>query len=448
MTGVGGEAAATVEVERLRHPVAASSHRSCAAGTKADSKTTHWSSHASSARPHERLQLLDRVGQGVRVPEVPRDGLGAIEGQHHAVLRVRGARPRQDLLGTPSRVGQPQPAGLQHGQAAPEVGLGPAVAELGSEPDAVLERPEQARPPTSWAPTAASPPRARSAASSSRRSPLRRAHASAASMSSIAASTACRPRGPVPGPAVRAPGSPRPAPGRPRQRSTSVRASSTAAPRRACSAGDQPAARCAGVVAHRVRVCGHHLGPVTGEVRGPAVVGRGDRRRELGVHALLEEVVCELVDRTAPDEESAASELFPVAGGADLRQLGEARQQPRVEAPPQHGSGLDHRARLCAQPVDAGQHGGRQRGRHPGVAVGERPQALHDAERVAGRAVHDLALSGDRPAAAESDSTSAGSSGPTRTRRTRSPRRSATTTASLRTAPTRRTRAPSRRRER
>ena len=78
-------------------------------------------------------------------------------------------------------------------------------------------------------------------------------------------------------------------------------------------AGEQPAAGGAGVVPDGVRVGGHHLGPVAGQVGGAAVVGGGHRLRQGGVHALLEEVVGELVDRTAADEQAAAGEVLAVA---------------------------------------------------------------------------------------------------------------------------------------
>ena len=84
-------------------------------------------------------------------------------------------------------------------------------------------------------------------------------------------------------------------------------------------AGEQPATSRSGVVPDGVGVRGHHLGPVAGQVGRATVVGRRDRLRQRGVHALLEEVVGELVDGSAADEQTAAGELLPVAGDRSPR---------------------------------------------------------------------------------------------------------------------------------
>ena len=115
---------------------------------------------------------------------------------------------------------------------------------------------------------------------------------------SAAAYAVRRPRGRGPAPA--APGAQRRRPRRRRgARSNRAVASSTAERAIAASAREQPALGGALRLAGREGVRGHRLGLVAEQVGRTPVVGRGEGRRERGVHALLGQVVGELVARAA-----------------------------------------------------------------------------------------------------------------------------------------------------
>ena len=155
-------------------------------------------------------------------------------------------------------------------------------------------------------------------------------------------------------------------------------------------AGEQPAACRAGVLAGGGGVLGHRLGPVGDQVGGRPVEGPGHGRRQGAVEDLLEQVVGELVGGVAADEQAVADQLLAAAGGLDLGGADEVGQHPRGEPSTEHGGGLERRPRRLRQPFDPAEDRGRERLGQALVARGDRAQALDDAERVTGGALHHL----------------------------------------------------------
>ena len=162
-------------------------------------------------------------------------------------------------------------------------------------------------------------------------------------------------------------------------------------------AGQQPALGGPRLVAGGVRVLGHHLGPVAGQVGGAAVQGERQGGWQGGVHALLEEVVGELVVVAAAHQQPQPDQLLAVPGGGHLGGLHEGGHSGRVDPASQHGGRLDHRTALGVEAADPAQHGVGERLRDAGVALAERAEALDDAQRVPGRPGHHLLAVGGQP---------------------------------------------------
>ena len=153
--------------------------------------------------------------------------------------------------------------------------------------------------------------------------------------------------------------------------------------------GEQPAVGGPLDVAGRERVRRHRLGPVGGQVGRTPVVGRGQRRWQRGVNALLDQVVDELVAALAAHQQPDPGQLLAVPHDGQLVGPGQVGQLSRVEPPAQHGPGPEHVAHRGVEPVLPRVHRIGQRRGDPGVAGGQGAQALDDAERMTGGALHD-----------------------------------------------------------
>ena len=179
----------------------------------------------------------------------------------------------------------------------------------------------------------------------------------------------CGPRGRLRGPAAPAPACPRTTSrrratgradrARPRQR-PGRRAASPASSQPWAARGSSPAC---------VRVLGHHLGPVGGQVGGAAVVGQRQRRGQRGVDALLQQVVGELVVVTAAHEQAEPDQLLAGARRRHVGQLDQRGHQGRVDAAAQHRGRLDHRAAGAVEPRDTVEDGVGERLGHAGVTL-------------------------------------------------------------------------------
>ena len=153
-------------------------------------------------------------------------------------------------------------------------------------------------------------------------------------------------------------------------------------------ARQQPAVRGAVGIARGEGVLGHQLRLVGGQVGRPSVVRRGQGRWQGRVHALLDQVVDEVVAPVADHQQPHPGQLLALPDHLQLGPPAEHGQLSRVQPPAEHRRGSQHVAGLRVQAVDARQDGRGEGRRHPGVARGEGAQALDDAERVPSRAGH------------------------------------------------------------
>ena len=335
------------------------------------------------------LEVGDHLAEPDRVAEVGPHGLEAVEREHLRVLGARRPRPHQPALGPGEGRGQPQPAGLEDRQPAGEVGLGAPVPEVRGQPEPELQRGDQLV-------DGETEPHGRVAAQEAERGHLEPPVVGVAGQGQRASYVVQRGRevrARLVDRTARQQGTgPRPGEGGPHGEGAVQQPERVldGRPAQGVLAGQQPAVGRARLVAGGVRVLGHHLGPVAGQVGGAPVQRERERGRQRGVHALLEEVVGELVVVAAAHEQAQADQLLALPGGGDVGGLDEGGHEGRVDPASQHGGGLDHRAALRVEAGDPAQHRVGQRLGDAGVALAERPEVLDHAQRVPGRPGHHL----------------------------------------------------------